>query len=145
MISISPALAWIIAAAAVLAVELFLNTIYLIAVAVAFAVTALAAWLGMSFSWQLFICAVLVAAGGIAVMQWRRRTASRKDESERLQNLDRGQCVVVNAVGTDGLAVVEYRGSTWIARPGGADPLSPGRWTIERVDGAQLVLGEKLP
>ena len=53
--------------------------------------------------------------------------------------LDRDQIVTVEAVGSDGLAVVQYRGAPWIARPG-EGVLSPGIWLIDRVDGAQLIL-----
>lgn len=52
-------------------------------------------------------------------------------------------CRTSMRVGSDGLAVVTYRGATWIARPGSASNLTPGVWTIESVDGTQLVLGER--
>lgn len=144
VISISPALAWSIAAAAVLGAELLLSTTYLLAVALGLAVTAVAAWAGLSFSWQLFVCALAVAAGCVGVLLWRRRHAGAPDPSARLQNLDEGRCVRVASAGSDGLAVVQYRGATWIARPQGAAPLTPGRWTIARVDGAQLVLDRRV-
>ena len=67
----------------------------------------------------------------------------RKDPSAKLQHLDSGQWVTVDVVGSDGLAVVQYRGAPWVARPEGNEPLTPGRWTIARVDGTQLVLGRR--
>lgn len=144
MISISPVLAWFIGAAIVLAVELMIGTTFLLAVVFGLAVTGLAAWIGLSFSWQLFICAITVAAGCIGVFYWRKRRASKEDPSVRLQNLDEGQCVTVDVVGTDGLAVVRYRGATWIARAADNKALTPGRWVIAQVDGAQLVLAERI-
>ena len=143
MISLSPALAWSIGAAIVLGVELFLGTTFLLAVVFGFAVSALVAWSGFSFSWQLLVCACAVSTGCMGVFLWRRRQAGREDPSVRLQNLDQGRFVQVDAVGSDGLAVVRYRGATWIARPEGTEPLTPGRWAIARVDGAQLVLSRR--
>ena len=78
-----------------------------------------------------------------SVFAVRRRNAGRKDPSAKLQHLDSGQWVTVDVVGSDGLAVVQYRGAPWVARPEGNEPLTPGRWTIARVDGTQLVLGRR--
>lgn len=144
MISISPVLAWFIGAAIVLAVELMIGTTFLLAVVLGLAVTGLAAWAGVAFSWQLFICAVTVTAGCIGVFYWRKRRANKEDPSVRLQNLDEGRCVTVDVVGSDGLAVVSYRGATWIARAADGEILTPGRWVIAQVDGAQLVLAERI-
>ena len=85
----------------------------------------------------------LYAGGCLSVIAVRRRNAGRKDPSAKLQHLDSGQWVTVDVVGSDGLAVVQYRGAPWVARPEGNEPLTPGRWTIARVDGTQLVLGRR--
>lgn len=143
MISISSTVAWFIAAALVLALELFLTTAYLLAVSFGLAAAAVAAWSGFGFSGQILACALAVALGCVAVLLWKKRSAGRKDDSARLQNLDEGRFVRVSSVGSDGLAVVTYRGATWIARPGSNEKLSPGVWTIETVDGTQLVLGHR--
>ena len=118
MFSVSPAIAWLIAGIAVLGAEIFLGTAYLLVVAFAF-------------------------GGCLSVIAVRRRNAGRKDPSAKLQHLDSGQWVTVDVVGSDGLAVVQYRGAPWVARPEGNEPLTPGRWTIARVDGTQLVLGRR--
>ena len=137
MITISPTIAWFIAAALVLALELFLTTAYLLAVSFGLAAGAIA------FSGQILACAAAVALGCVAVLIYKKKFSGRKDDSMRLQNLDEGRLVRVDSVGSDGLAVVTYRGATWIARPGSASNLTPGVWTIESVDGTQLVLGER--
>lgn len=144
MITISPAIAWLVAGVVVLGLEIFLGTAFLLAVSFAFAAAALAAALGAVFNWQLVVCAVALAAGCAAILAWRRRSAGREDASEALQHLDAGQWVSVTTVGSDGLALVQYRGAPWIARSESGEALSSGRWTIARVDGAQLVLGRRL-
>ena len=136
MFSVSPAIAWLIAGIAVLGAEIFLGTAYLLVVAFAFAV-------GLDFTMQLVVCAAVLAGGCLSVIAVRRRNAGRKDPSAKLQHLDSGQWVTVDVVGSDGLAVVQYRGAPWVARPEGNEPLTPGRWTIARVDGTQLVLGRR--
>lgn len=143
MITISPTIAWFIAAALVLALELFLTTAYLLAVSFGLAAGAIAAWAGFGFSGQILACAAAVALGCVAVLIYKKKFSGRKDDSMRLQNLDEGRLVRVDSVGSDGLAVVTYRGATWIARPGSASNLTPGVWTIESVDGTQLILGER--
>ena len=95
------------------------------------------------FTMQLVVCAAVLAGGCLSVIAVRRRNAGRKDPSAKLQHLDSGQWVTVDVVGSDGLAVVQYRGAPWVARPEGNEPLTPGRWTIARVDGTQLVLGRR--
>ena len=137
MFSVSPAIAWLIAGIAVLGAEIFLGTAYLLVVAFAFGATAAGA------AMQLVVCAAVLAGGCLSVIAVRRRNAGRKDPSAKLQHLDSGQWVTVDVVGSDGLAVVQYRGAPGVARPEGNEPLTPGRWTIARVDGTQLVLGRR--
>ena len=136
MFSVSPAIAWLIAGIAVLGAEIFLGTAYLLVVAFAFGATAAGAAVGLDFTMQLVVCAAVLAGGCLSVIAVRRPSA-------KLQHLDSGQWVTVDVVGSDGLAVVQYRGAPWVARPEGNEPLTPGRWTIARVDGTQLVLGRR--
>ena len=143
MFSVSPAIAWLIAGIAVLGAEIFLGTAYLLVVAFAFGATAAGAAVGLDFTMQLVVCAAVLAGGCLSVIAVLRRNAGRKDPSAKLQHLDSGQWVTVDVVGSDGLAVVQYRGAPWVARPEGNEPLTPGRWTIARVDGTQLVLGRR--
>ena len=64
--------------------------------------------------------------------------------SDTIDGDDAGSALcLMDVVGSDGLAVVQYRGAPWVARPEGNEPLTPGRWTIARVDGTQLVLGRR--
>lgn len=128
MFSVSPAIAWLIAGIAVLGAEIFLGTAYLLVVAFAFGATAAGAAVGLDFTMQLVVCAAVLAGGCLSVIAVRRRNAGRKDPSAKLQHLDSGQWVTVDVVGSDGLAVVQYRGAPWVARPEGNEPaagLSP--------------------
>ena len=129
MFSVSPAIAWLIAGIAVLGAEIFLGTAYLLVVAFAFGATAAGAAVGLDFTMQLVVCAAVLAGGCLSVIAVRRRNAGRKDPSAKLQHLDSGQWVTVDVVGSDGLAVVQYRGAPWVARPEGNEPLTPGRWS----------------
>ena len=110
MFSVSPAIAWLIAGIAVLGAEIFLGTAYLLVVAFAFGATAAGAAVGLDFTMQLVVCAAVLAGGCLSVIAVRRRNAGRKDPSAKLQHLDSGQWVTVDVVGSDGLAVVQYRG-----------------------------------
>ncbi len=138
---VSAAALWFIAAMAALAAEMFLGTFYLLTVAAGCAAAGAAAWMDLSSAWQLALCAAVTVAGCAAVRIWRRRAAGRLDDAARLMQLDAGRLVRVDRVSEDGLAVVQYRGAAWTARPSAA-PLQPGFWTIERIDGVELVLGE---
>lgn len=111
MFSVSPAIAWLIAGIAVLGAEIFLGTAYLLVVAFAFGATAAGAAVGLDFTMQLVVCAAVLAGGCLSVIAVRRRNAGRKDPSAKLQHLDSGQWVTVDVVGSDGLAVVQYRGA----------------------------------
>lgn len=134
--SISATVIWFVLALLVAGAEMLTGTIYLLVVAVGCAGGGLASYAGLPVSWQLAVCAVLTVAGAFLV---RRFKSQPDDQAEVLMKLDRDQIVTVEAVGSDGLAVVQYRGAPWIARPG-EGVLSPGIWQIDRVDGAQLIL-----
>ena len=131
---ISGTILWFVAALIVAGAEMFLGTIYLIAVALGAAAGGAASFFGASLEAQIALCALVIVAAAFLI---RRLRAARAGE---LQRLDEGNLVRVESVGSDGLAVVQYRGAPWIARPG-KEAIRPGLWTIERVDGVQLVLG----
>ena len=134
---ISGTILWFVAALIVAGAEMFLGTIYLIAVALGAAAGGAASFFGASLEAQIALCALVIVAAAFLI---RRLPAARADRAGELQRLDEGNLVRVESVGSDGLAVVQYRGAPWIARPG-KEAIRPGLWTIERVDGVQLVLG----
>ncbi len=140
--TLSATVLWFIAALLLAGGEMLLGTVFLLAVAGGAAAAGCASWAGLSMAWQLALCGLVIVAGSAAILLLRRRAAV-DDEAAKLQALDAGRLVRVEAVGSDGLAVVQYRGAPWISRPS-ETPLTPGLWTIERVDGTQLVLGRRV-
>ena len=107
---------WLIAAAALLIIELFAGTVYLMVLSAALAGAALVDWLGGGFSASLLTASVLAAAG---IWQVRRILRARRDagSSEAIQNdLDIGQTVqIVRHLHTD-VYEVFYRGTHWQAQ-----------------------------
>ena len=112
---ISGTVLWFILALIVAAVEMVTGTVYLLAVTLACAAAGAASWLAHLL---------------------RRR---KNPQADRLMNLDEGERIRVESVGTGGTAVVQYRGAPWIACAEEGD-LTPGTWIIARVDGTRLVL-----
>ena len=131
---LSATVLWFVAALVMAGVEMFVGTIYLIA-------GGAVSFFGGSLAVQFAVCAVVIVVLSVLIRRMRAARAGNADSADRLQRIDEGNLVRVESVGSDGLAVVQYRGAPWIARPGG-EALRPGFWTIERVDGVQLVLGQ---
>ncbi len=133
---ISGTVLWFILALIVAAVEMVTGTAYLLAVMFACAAAGAAGWLGFDASWQFAVCALVTVAGCALAHLLRRR---RHPEAEKLMHLDEGERIRVEAVGTGGTAVVQYRGAPWIACAESGE-LAPGIWIIARVDGTRLIL-----
>lgn len=138
---VSGTVLWCVAALVVVGLEMFAGTVYLLAVAAGAAVAAFLSFLDFSFSAELFGCGVTTVLGAVAVRSIRRRMP--EGEAEAIQKLDVGQRVFVEAVRRDGTSEVRYRGAPWRARSE-SGALSRGTWTIVRVDGTELVLGERV-
>ena len=110
---ISGTVLWFILALIVAAVEMVTGTVY-----------------------QFAVCALVTVIGCALAHLLRRR---KNPQADRLMNLDEGERIRVESVGTGGTAVVQYRGAPWIACAEEGD-LTPGTWIIARVDGTRLVL-----
>lgn len=107
---------WWLMAAALVALELFTGTFYLLMLAVGLAAGALAAHLGLSFSGQLVAAAVIGAAAVvIGHLQRRKRKGDPSIRSLRSVNLDVGETLHVDNWQSDGTASVRYRGAQWTA------------------------------
>lgn len=107
---------WWLMAAALVALELFTGTFYLLMLAVGLAAGALAAHLGLSFSGQL-VAAALVGAAAVVIghLQRRKRKGDPSVRSLRSVNLDIGETLHVDNWQPDGTASVRYRGAQWTA------------------------------
>lgn len=134
---LSPAVFWMIAAIAAGCAEMFVGTFYLLAIAAGGFVAAALAWADFSLAVQLagFAAATFAGASGAALL--RRRQG---DEAQRIQHPDVGRLVMVERVDALGSAQVRYRGAVWRASAADGRALSPGRWRIAAVDGAELRL-----
>ena len=121
---------WWLMAAALVALELFTGTFYLLMLAVGLAAGALAAHLGLSFSGQL-VAAALIGAAAVVIghLQRRKRKGDPSVRSLRSVNLDVGETLHVDNWQSDGTASVRYgpvyrvaalkpgQSITWDARP----------------------------
>ena len=110
--------AWFIAAAAVLIVELFVGTIYLLVVSAALFGAGLVYWLTGDTSIAVVAAAVLSAAGIWLVHGKFKKTAPRQELND---DLDIGQTVQILRRLHGDCYEVFYRGTHWQAQAENAD------------------------
>ena len=132
---------WWILAGGLIAAELLTGTFYLLALAVAFAVGGVAAWLGVSGAVQLAIAAVVAIAGTLAAHRWRGTRGAATAQVP----FDVGQVVEVQAWNPDGSARVAYRGSLWTAQLATPDTPRQQTMVIVGVRGSTLVIADRQP
>ena len=130
---------WWLMAAALVALELFTGTFYLLMLALGSAAAALAAHAGAGGSAQ-FVAAALVGGGATALWHLRRARAPRSAPaaSNADVSLDIGQTVQVTAWQPDGQARVPYRGAAWTVRHVGHGAPQAGTHRIVAVHGNVL-------
>ena len=132
---------WWLLAGAMVALELFTGTFYLLMIAVGVAAAALAAHAGLSSTWQ-FLAAAIV--GTALVVFWyfkkKRHEGDPSVRSMRSVNLDIGEIVQIEQWQPDRTARVQYRGAQWsvIVREGVLPSPGPHR-VIELVGNRLLV------
>ncbi len=137
----SAATAWWILAGALVAVELLSGTFYLLALAVGAVAGAAAAHLGLGFSGQIVVAALL--GGGVTALWHLKRARNPRSapaQANRDVLLDIGETVHVPAWGPDGVSQVQYRGAAWSARFTGHGSPAPGPHVIVALRGNQLEL-----
>lgn len=110
--------AWFIAAAAVLIVELFVGTVYLLVVSAALFGAGLVYWLTGDTSIAVAAAAVLSAAGIWLVHGKFKKTAPRQELND---DLDIGQTVHILQRLHGDCYEVSYRGTYWQAQAENAD------------------------
>lgn len=133
---------WWLACGALVAVELFTLTLYLLMLALGAAAGAVAAHLGAPLTVQMAAAAftgALALAGGY----WWRRRHSGNDvpaAADPNVNMDVGGIVHIEQWNADGTASVRYRGAPWtaVARPGAT--LQNGAHRVAEVVGARLLV-----
>lgn len=130
---------WWLMAAALVALELFTGTFYLLMLAIGLAAGALAAHLGLSFSGQL-VAAALVGAAAVVIghLQRRKRKGDPSVRSLRSVNLDVGETLHVDNWQPDGTASVRYRGAQWTAVLEQGQSTEAGNYRVTELVGNRL-------
>jgi membrane protein implicated in regulation of membrane protease activity len=134
--------AWWIVAGLLVAAELTTGTIYLLMLAAAAAIGALAAHLGLPGSAQVALAA---AAGALGTAGWylhrrRHRQEPTAPRADRNLNLDIGETVSVDAWDAHGRAQVNYRGAAWSAQLAPGQAPRAGLHRIKSLNGNTLEL-----
>jgi membrane protein implicated in regulation of membrane protease activity len=131
---------WLAAAGALVVLELFTGTFYLLMIAIGLAVGGAVALAGASVPVQA-ICAGIVGVLATSLLHRSRfGRAARSDAArDRNVNLDIGERLVVPAW-EDGHARVRYRGALWDVELGQGAQALPGDFRIVEVRGSRLVV-----
>jgi membrane protein implicated in regulation of membrane protease activity len=133
--------AWWVLAGAMVALELFTGTFYLLMLTIGMVAGALAAMAGFGLIAQLLIAA---AVGSAAVVGWyfkkTRHANGLSASSLQDGNLDVGEIVHIEQWQPDGTAQVKYRGSQWAAiHRTGVIP-APGPHRVAELIGSRLLV-----
>ncbi len=117
------AVVWAVAGLVLVIVELLTGTFYLLVLGIAAFGAALAAWLGLQFSAQSIVAALIGAIGCYGVHLYRAR-----NRAGQMAPIDAGMPASFESWLDAGerLARVRYRGASWDARVEGGDALEPG-------------------
>jgi len=140
---------WSILAAAVVILELFSGTFYLLMIAVGLAGGALVSAAGGELALQIIVAAV-VGLLATSVLRTSGRLARRGNASNPDIHLDIGQLVQIdhwqtqNVNGAPTTSRAMYRGAMWDIELAG-DAISgqapvPGRFTIREIRGSRLIV-----
>ncbi|HEY5971091.1 MAG TPA: NfeD family protein [Pseudoxanthomonas sp.] len=136
---------WAAMAGALVILELFTGTFYLLMIALGLLAGMLAAWMGAALSVQLVSAAVVGAVATGALHRSRFAHAAKGDSARnRDVNLDIGEALAVPHWHTapDGrcTARVHYRGAQWDVELAPGLPCVPGQHTIAEVRGNRLIV-----
>ncbi|MDD2916021.1 MAG: NfeD family protein [Gallionella sp.] len=131
---------WLVAVVLVIA-EMSSATFYLLAVAFGLAVAGLVAYLGMDWSSQVAIAAVLCSASVAGIYRWKEQHA-RPHENVNFAN-EIGQTVHIVSWSDEHHARVSYRGAEWDAELASTAAADPARqaWLIKGIVGNRLIIG----
>lgn len=130
---------WWLLAAAMVALELFTGTFYLLMLSIGLAAGAVAAHMGTTETTQLVVAA-LIGASAVVVcyLLKKQRKGDPSVRSLRSVNLDIGETLQVDHWLPDGTAQVRYRGAQWtVVLAPGQDP-EPGTFRIIELVGSRL-------
>lgn len=133
---------WWIACGALVAVELFTLTLYLLMLALGAAAGAIAAHLGAPLTAQMAVAAFMGALALAGGYWWRHRHGGSDvpASADPNVNLDVGGIVQIEQWNDDGTASVRYRGATWTAAPRAGAAQQSGAYRVAEVVGARLLV-----
>ena len=139
---------WLVAAGAVVILELFTGTFYLLMIAIGIVAGAIVAYAGGTLEGQLIVAAV-VGLLATAILRHSglgkiNRTDAARDPNV---NIDIGQAITVDAWhsapagGKRPTARVMYRGAPWDVELSHDGPAMPGQYIIREIQGSRLIVG----
>ncbi|SEN10842.1 Membrane protein implicated in regulation of membrane protease activity [Duganella sp. CF517] len=132
---------WLAVAGALVALELFVGTFYLLMVALGALAAALVALLRIDMPVQMLAAAIV---GVVATLLLRRSRFGKRTKLDAMRdpnvNLDIGQAVQV-AHWDHGAARVMYRGAQWDVELAPGAAAQAGRFIIREVRGSTLIVG----
>lgn len=132
---------WWMLAGALVALELFTGSFYLLMLALGLVAGALAAHLGSGFTAQLVSAAVVGSAAVVALYLIKRRQPGEPSvRSLRSVNLDVGEIIQVDGWQADGTASVKYRGAQWTVVRAPGSPPEPGAYQVTELVGNRLMV-----
>ncbi|TMH93507.1 MAG: NfeD family protein [Betaproteobacteria bacterium] len=138
------ALAWAVTGLVLVIAELLTGTFYLVMLGVAAFGAAGAAYLGVEFSAQVIVAALVAAVGSYGVHVYRA-----KNRTEQMPPIDAGNPARFESWidAQARLARVRYRGASWEARvQDDVDPLEPGATVyVLATDGNTLKVAKNRP
>ena len=137
------AIVWAVIGLVLVIVEVMTGTFYLLMLGVAAFGAALAAWLGLGFSAQSIVAAVVSAVGCYGVHLYRA-----KNSAQQMAPIDAGMPASFESWLDAGarLARVRYRGASWDARVEGLEAIEPGATLyVLAADGNTLRVAKNKP
>ena len=137
------AIVWAVIGLVLVIVEVMTGTFYLVMLGVAAFGAALAAWLGLGFSAQSIVAAVVSAVGCYGVHVYRA-----KNSAQQMAPIDAGMPASFESWLDAGsrLARVRYRGASWDARVEGLEAIEPGATVyVLAADGNTLRVAKNRP
>ena len=130
---------WWLAALALVVAEMFSGTFYLLAVACGLGAAGLAAYLGMAWSGQALIAALLCSASVAVIYFWKRQSVQPAQSNFAY---DIGQTVHIASWSDACHARVHYRGAEWDAELADTALIDAEKtaWRIKNIAGSLLII-----
>lgn len=129
---------WWVAALALVIMEIFTGTFYMLSMALGFAVAGLCAYMGMPWGGQMVVATLLCSGSLAAIYSWKKNDPPPNPQANF--SYDVGQTVQVVRWMDERHARVSYRGAEWDAEltPSSSVNTAKTTWRIKEVVGSHL-------